>query len=109
MKHQPHCVQLSKRFVRMHLEIGVVDEIQDTADCKNDLWIGHPRNYTKKNFFHVFVLRSRLLACERDPFCEVAKTWMQRHCLKPFVHLFFASWHCLLCPTDDVITEQSTM
>jgi hypothetical protein len=107
VKAVPCVFDPSEGMVGMSLEVGVMDEVEDSTSRSHDFWVGCASNDSKEHLLHVLALVAGPLRDEKDSFLEMAKAWMPGHCLEASIDLVFTTSKRFGDPLDDVILEDT--
>jgi hypothetical protein len=105
MKCEPCNIKLGERFIRVSLEVGIVNKIQDSPNSTQDSGIGCSSEKAEKHLLHVLVLGTCPLSRQRNALLEMAKARVGGHGLEAMVDLLFTTIQGSRGPTDDVVLE----
>jgi len=107
VKAVPCIFEPLKGVVSVGLEVGVVDEVEDSASRLYNFWVSRIGDDTKKHLLHVLVLGSSPLRNERYPFLEMTKAWVSGHRSKTLIDLVFPTNKGFGDPLDQVVLEDT--
>jgi len=93
--------------VSVGFEVGVVDEVEDSASCLYNFWVSCIGDDTEEHLLHVLVLIPSPLRNERYPFLEMTKAWVSGHCSKTSIDFVFPTSECFGDPLDQVVLEDA--